>query len=367
MPIKITRDGCTPRCTCSELEKRKQLQECASFEEEWRLNDYYNIMVSRHPVLCNLFDEIHMLYDGDNEDEKENRDATETTLRYKTTEVLIIRGPWVRNRYFLFRFSNSDKWGLEKVVEKKIIEAGGYERLNSILAKEAPPLKSYAPKMDRIYGEEPVRTHQIANLRIASVRSDRLLGKNPPAVLMTGTNDIVNYPFWDIWVHMYEELKRRGEPPTAWQMRRLLIQTNMRVRSTLEEIPYEDQPYKIYRFFSHCNFDVNMNKDVRLNFSGIYSCGLGIYSKVWNVIPCGSKFEDSVKEVEEEVDTGADIVKVANTLMDDEGITETLEPPVMDDERLTRHRRTPTKSGESTYASRTLFKNSSNTRSSLTF
>ena len=99
----------------------------------------------------------------------------------------------------------------------------------------------------------------------------------------------------------------------------------------------------------------------------IYSCGLGIYSKVWNVIPCGSKFEDSVKEVEEEVDTGADIVKVANTLMDDEGITETLEPPVMDDERLTRHRRTPTKSGESTYASRTLFKNSSNTRSSLTF
>ncbi|CCC72175.1 hypothetical protein NCAS_0J01960 [Naumovozyma castellii] len=354
--VRITRDGCTPRCTCSELEKRKQLQECASFEEEWRINDYYNIVVSRHPVLCNLFDEIHMLYDGNNEDEKENRDATETgnggTLRYKTTEVLIIRGPWNRNRHFLFILSDVSKWGLESVVEKKIIEAGGYERLNSILAKEVPPLKSYDPKMDRIYGGEPVPSNQNANLRITSVQSDCSLGENPPAVIMTGTNDILNFPFWDLWQHFYKELKQRGEPATAWQLQRLLIQTNMRVRSSLEEIPYKDLPYKIYQFFSHCNLDVNIDEYARLKLSAIYTYGLGSYSKVWNAIPCGSKFETLSEKVDEEVDTDADIVKVANTLMDDEGITETLGPPVMDDEPPTRHRHTPTKSDESIYASR---------------
>ncbi|CCC69792.1 hypothetical protein NCAS_0D02110 [Naumovozyma castellii] len=311
-----------------------------------------------------------MIYDGDNEDEKENRDATDigngATLRYKTTEVLIIRGPWAENKLFLFSFTNSDKWGLESVVEKKINEAGGYERINCILAKEAPPLKSYDPKMDRVYGKESSFSDENVNLRITSVRSDHLLGKNPPAVLMTGTNNIVNFPFWRLWEHLYGELKEREEPATAWKMRRLFIQTNMRVRSTLKAIPDEDLPYKEYRFSSHLNFDVNMDEYAKLKFSGIYSCGLGIYSKVWNVILCRSLFETLSEKEEEEVDTDADLVKVANTLMDDEGITETLEP-VMDDEHRTRHRRTPTKFGESTYASRTLFKNSSNTRSSLTF
>ncbi|CCC70653.1 hypothetical protein NCAS_0F01690 [Naumovozyma castellii] len=157
---------------------------------------------------------------------------------------------------------------------------------------------------------------------------------------MTGTKDEVNFSLWTLWNRLYAQLKQRGEPATPWQMRRLLVQTNMRARSILKGRSIDDfLPIKEYRYFSHVSYDLDMNQQTRVPFLLIYSYGMGIYSNAWNIIPCGSRFEWFLKttDVEEDVDTGADIVKVANTPMDDEGITEILRP-VTDEKLPIRHR-----------------------------
>ncbi|CCC70654.1 hypothetical protein NCAS_0F01700 [Naumovozyma castellii] len=160
MPVTIVREGCTPECTCTEREKRRQLKECASFKDEWHFNDYYNIVVSKHSMLCKIFDEIHNVHGSEDENKNEKENENGTSALYKTTEVLIIRGPWARNKNFLYTFTNRNSSELEDIIDKMIIKDGGYERLSSILAKEAPPLKSFDPKIDRVLEPDRFPTNQ---------------------------------------------------------------------------------------------------------------------------------------------------------------------------------------------------------------